>query len=520
MKTIILDGETLTYKQLTEFIENPSIQVQISSKAKDRVHLYRSTVEKWLVEEKKVIYGITTGLGKLKDFVVEEQDQSNFQQKILRSHAVGLGPYFPETIVRLAMLIRVNVFCRGNSGVRVEFIERILELLNNGVCPLVPQIGSLGVGDLQPMAHIGLCLIGADEGRVRYQGEEGSAAQLLSKAHIIPEFHLAAKEALALIDGSTMVLAASVYALYKAENLCTLADVAVALNLEATRGELAAFDVRTHELNNIDKQKETATFIRNQLEGSEWITPIGRQRLGEMKPRVQDAVSLRSTPQVHGAIKDVLQYVESILAREMNASKDNPLIFYDGSQFESLSGGNYHGAHLAYAMDFLGIVMTDLAVISERRSARLLDPIMSYGLPANLISKSAGLNNGFSLTHANTTAIIGEMRILATPASIGSIPAKSNQEDHNSMAMGAVRKALSLIDYMEQVIAIELLCASQAIDVISVQMNGLHLGKGTARTYQIIRESIEPMWEDRYILADIQAMIELVKAGRLTDGLT
>nr|WP_283247450.1 aromatic amino acid ammonia-lyase [Lederbergia citrea] len=512
---LIIDGETLSYEKIFEYIENPHLQVALSIEAINRVNHYRSAVDQWLVDEKKVIYGVTTGLGKLKDFVVDERNQNEFQRKILLSHAVGLGPDFPEQVVRLAMLLRANVFARGNSGVRIEFIERILQLLNKGVYPCVPQIGSLGVGDLQPMAHIGLCLIGAPEGKARFRGDKGISPDILAKAQIVPiTFEMTAKEALSLIDGSTMVLAASIYAYYQAQQLCKIADMAAALNIEATRGEMNALDPRIHEVNNLQSEQDTARILREFLEGSQWTTDEGRKRLGELKPRVQDAVSIRSTAQVHGAIKDVLQYIQSILDREMNASKDNPLIFFDGVNFESLSGGNYHGAHLSYALDFMGIVITDLAVISERRSARLLDPFMSYGLPTNLVAK-AGLNTGFALVHANATAMVGEIRILATPASVGSIPAKGNQEDHNSMAMGAVRKLMHMIELAQQVLAIELLVAAQAIDLISENMQGLCMGKGTFAIHRWIRLSIAPMWEDRFILPDLEKMIEFVKSGQI-----
>ncbi|MBS4202095.1 aromatic amino acid lyase [Bacillus sp. FJAT-49732] len=516
-KNIIIDGYSLSFENIVEFIQYPNIKVTLSAAAIERVKHYRAAVDQWLLEDKKAIYGVTTGLGKLKDYVIDEHDQNAFQQNIFLSHAVGLGPDFPEPVVRLAMLLRANVLARGHSGVRVEMIERLLLLLNKGVIPCVPQIGSLGVGDLQPMAHIGLCMVGAPEGRARYNGEEGKSNTLLEKANIVPvQFNLKAKEALALIDGSTMVLASSLFAYYQTEQLCRTADMAAAMTIEATRGELDALDPRIHEANNLYTEQETARIIYEFLKGSQWCTAEGRQRLGEFSPRVQDAVSIRSTAQVHGAIKDVLLYVKSILVREMNASKDNPLIFSDGAKFESLSGGNYHGAHLSYALDFMGIVITDMAIISERRSARLLDPIMSYGLPANLIAV-AGLNTGFALVHANATAIVSEMRILATPASVGSVPSKGNQEDHNSMAMTGVRKLMKMIDHAQQVLSIELLLSAQAIDLITENMDGLAMGKGTNSLHQWIRQSINPMWEDRYILRDLQKMIGLVESGEILD---
>jgi histidine ammonia-lyase len=515
MKELILDGMTLTTHDLIAYGgDSSAYRVTLSPQARKRVQKYRSQVERWLVEEHRVIYGITTGLGKLKDYVVDERDQAQYQQNILYSHAVGLGPCFPDEVVQTAMLLRANVLSRGHSGVRPELIERMLDLLNAGIIPLIPQIGSLGVGDLQPMAHLGLCLSGAPEGRVRYRGEEGSAAELLPKAGIEPvAFPLAAREALALMSGSTMVLANAVYAYKQAVQLTRLADVALALNLEAMRGELNAYDARMQEVRHIPAQIESAKRVRTLVAGSQWMSPEGRSRLGESTPRVQDAVCFRSSPQVHGGVGDVLGYVETVLARELNASTDNPLLFETEPGFESMSGGNFHGAILSYALDFLGIVLTDLAVLSERRSARLMDPLMSYRLPANLVGSTVGLNTGYALVQANAVALVGEMRLLASPASIGSIPAKSNQEDHNSMAMGGVRKTMQMIAHLQKVLAIELLCAAQAIDVLQEKMDGLALGKGTAQVYQAIRRDVQPMWTDRFVKADLDKLITLVEDG-------
>lgn len=511
-RRITIDGKGLTLQQLASFIEDPSIRVAVSPRAIEAVQETRRQVEKWLTEERRVIYGITTGLGKLKDFVVDERDQEIFQQKILYSHAVGIGPYFPDDVVRLAMLLRANVLSRGHSGVRPELIERMLTFLNGGIIPLLPQIGSLGVGDLQPMAHLGLCLTGAPEGRVRFRGEEGSAEEMLRKAGVVPvRFPLAAREALALMSGSTLVLANAIHAHHKAKQLARLADVALALNLEAMRGEVSAFDERIQRARGIPGQIETARNVRTLLKGSEWVTEEGRRRLGEIRPRVQDAVSFRASPQLHGAVKEVLRCLETVLSREINASADNPLIFSGESGYESLSGGNFHGAILAYALDFIGIALTDLAVLSERRSARLLDPAASYGLPANLAGGAVGLNTGFAQVQANAVALVGEMRLLAAPASIGSIPAKGNQEDHNSMAMGAVRKTIQIIGHLEKVLAIELLCAAQAIDLIKEKMSGFAMGNGTALVYELIRRHVPPMWEDAYVKADLDKMIRLVE---------
>lgn len=497
------------------FINNPKMKVKLCRKAKKRVNHFRSAVNKWVTKDKKVIYGVTTGLGKLKDSVINLEQQNEFQQNILLSHAVGLGPLFPRQIVRLAMLLRANVLARGHSSVRSELIERIILFINHHLYPHVPQVGSLGVGDLQPMAHIGLCLTGTKEGMMSYKEEEGNSEDILRKAGITPvNFPLEAKEALSLISGSTMVLAMTIYNHYQANQLCDIANMAAALNMEASRGKITALDQRIHQANNLQTEQRIAKFILNMLKNSEWTTDIGRKRLKENDPRVQDAVSIRSTVQVHGAIKDILNYIKTILEKEINASTDNPLIFYDGEQFESLSGGNFHGAHLAYAADFISIVLTDLAVISERRSARLLDFKMGYGLATNLIP-DAGLNTGLALLHANATALVGEMKILATPASIESIPVKGNQEDHNSMGLGAARKTRQIAHYTKKVLVIELMLAAQAIDLITEKMIGLSLGNGTDKLHQWIRKFVKPVWKDRLILQDLEKLLTEIENGRI-----
>lgn len=509
--TIILDGNSLSFAQVVTFLETPFIQVKLGEEARQRVAASRQQLEVWLTTEKKVVYGLTTGLGKLKDYVVAEEDQAVFQQNILYSHAVGLGSAFDNQIARLTMLFRANVLSRGHSGVRPELIDRLLLFLNAGIVPQMPQIGSLGVGDLQPMAHLGLCLAGYPEGQVWYNGQVECAADALRKAGITPvRFPLAAREALALMSGSTVLLAAAVHCYYIAAKRILAADAALALNLEAMRAERQAFDLRIHEARGITAQMRTAQIICSLTAGSGWMSDKGRSRLGETKPRVQDAVSFRSSAQVHGAVRDVLQYIETVLEREMNASTDNPLLLKSEAGYESMSGGNFHGALLAYAMDFLAIVVTDLAVLSERRSARLLDPVMSYGLPSNLAGERAGLNTGFALVQADAAALVGEMRILAAPASIGSVPSKSNQEDHNSMGMGAVRKATLLLEHLNKVLAVEILCAAQAIELINDNMSGLPLGSGTQAIYRYLRRYIQPMQEDRYIRQDLYRVIGLI----------
>ena len=513
---MILDGHSLTLEQVLSVGRDRSLQVEVAPEALERVKQAREQVETWVRQERRVIYGVTTGLGKLKDFAVREEDQEAFQRNILRSHAAGIGPVWEERIVRMAMVLRANVWCRAHSGVRPELLQRLLLFVNRGLTPQVPQIGSLGVGDLQPMAHVGLCLAGMPEGVLRAGGEVGPAPDILRQSGVSPEeFPLGTREALALMSGSTVLLAAALDAYAEARRLARLMEVALALTLEAVRGELHAYDPRIHEARGIAAQQRTAAAVRELVAGSQWMTDEGRAQAGERQPRVQDAVSLRSSPQVQGAVGDVLSYVESVLARELNASTDNPLLFATDEGYESLSGGNFHGALLAYAMDFLGIVLTDSAVLSERRSARLLDPHANFGLPANLAGDAVGLHCGLALLQANAAALVGEMRTLAHPASIGSVPSKGNQEDHNSMGMGAVRKTRQAIEHLKQVVAIELLCAAQGIALLEDKMAGMRLGQGTERLYRTIRQTIPPVREDRYMGQDLAKMMQLMESDGL-----
>lgn len=521
--TLVIDGDSLTMAHIIAFIENKDIKVRIATRAKERINNTRRQIEEMLQENGKVIYGLHTGLGRLKDYIVLRTDQEQYQRNILYSHASGVGICFDDVIVRLLMLIRANVFCKGNSGVRLAMVQRLVDFINADLYPQLPQIGSLGVGDLQPMAELGLCLTGVPEGKIKYQDYVASAPVILERVGLKPvDFQFAEREALALLSGSTAVLAASLYAWYKANRLLDVSDAALALSVEAFRGEMDAYDDRIHKARNIEGQTKTAERIRLLVSGSALTSENTRNHFeNSQAPRVQDPVSFRASPQIHGAVKDALSYVESVMMRELNATTDNPLFFEnEQGQLESLSGGNFHGSLLSYSMDLLGIVTTDLGILSERRSTRLLDPTMSYGLPSNLIMDQVGLNTGFALIQASATALVAEAKVLATPASVGSLPAKNNQEDHNSMAMGGVRKALQILDHLEIILAIELLCAAQGIDIILKFVPSANLGFGTSQLHQFIRREIPPMLTDSYGRGFITKMLNLVREKAFTDLLS
>jgi histidine ammonia-lyase len=510
-----IDGQTLSIVQVQHFLDHEEVQVSLNPSARRHMQRYQEGVDRLLASGTKMIYGYHTGLGRLKDYTVSAEDQARFQVNILHSHATGIGPYFNDKISRLALLLRANVLCRGHAGVRPALVERLLTLINHRVFPMLRQIGSLGVGDLQPMAQLGLCLTGMPEGQLKYEGEVGSAPEILRKAGIEPvDFPLARLEALALISGGTVLYSASLLAFHKASRLIDLADAALALNMEALRGEIDAYDPRVHLARGIGGQIESAERVRGLLTGSQFV---GNPLLSS-GPRVQDPVSFRSGPQIHGAVRDTLAYVETVLARVLNASTHNPMFFErEDGLFDSLSGGNFHGSLTSYAMDLAAIVMTDLGVLSERRSARLLDPSMSHGLPLNLVAEEQGLNTGFALIQANATALVSEMRVHATPASVGSMPSKNNQEDHNSMGMTAVRKLLRILEGVQMILAVEFLCACQGIDLVRRQVPDLELGQGTRRLYQRIRQDLPVIESDVYSGQMLFQMSELLEQNELLE---
>lgn len=502
------------------FLENPTA-VEVCPRAAERVRAAHAGVEQALRTGGKSIYGFHTGLGRLKDFRVAGPDQAQYQVNILNSHAAGIGPYFSDDICRLTMMIRANILLKAYSGVRLELVERIVTFLQRGLKPMMRQIGSLGVGDLQPMAQLGLCLVGRPEGELKYQGVVGPADETLRRAGLDPvEFELDRLEALALLSGSTVQLATSVWALGKARSVLRLANAALSLSMEAFRGETDAYDPRVHQVRGVAGQIASAAAVRGMIAGSQFTSALGR-RLFETGERVQDPVSYRAAPQVHGAVGDALDYVESVLGRALNAPSDNPLFFQqsDGS-YQGLSGGNFHGAGMGYCMDFAAVVLTDLAVLSERRSARLLDPNMSHGLPMNLVAGRQGMNSGFALIQANAVALVSEMRVLCTPSSVGSIPSKSNQEDHNSLGMTAARKCLQILEAVEMTLAIEILCACQAIDLVRDQAPGLALGAGTEILHQRLRTRIPKMEDDTYTGRILQETLELVRLSSFLEGVT
>ncbi len=529
--TVKLDGNQLTAEKVVEVARAGARgwpTVELSSSARENLQQVRAFMdEHWLAADAPPIYGINTGVGKLKDSHIAPADMERFQQLIVNAHCAGVGEPLPEEVVRATMVLRVNALAKGCSGVRVECCDRLLDMLNRGVHPIIPAQGSVGAsGDLAPLAHLVSVMIGHERAEAVFQGQRLPARTGLARAGLAPDFTLAPKDVLALINGSTVTLGLAVLALHDAWLLARNADVAAAMSMEAMRGELAAFDPRIHAARNQVGQILVAENVRRLLAGSERTTEGARSvrlpdefRSNGYSPRVQDAYALRCTPQVQGAARDVLDFAQALIDREINAATDNPLVFPDETAgYVVLSGGNFHGEPLAYAADVITMAVAEIGSISERRSFRLLDPTLSYGLPLNLVGATLGLNTGFSLVHCTAAAIVSENKVLSYPSVVDSIPTKANQEDHVSMSTFAARKARTVVENAQKVIGIEFQCAAQAIDLSSAPLAQRRLGAGTAAAYERFRQVVPRTTEDHYQATDMAAAAELTRSGELVEA--
>lgn len=507
MQKVILDGESLTIDMVVQVAsawQNPeAVHVELAPTAVERVRASREIVEQ-LIARQEVVYGVTTGFGAFKDRVIAAGQTAQLQRNLLMSHTVGVGQPLPEATVRAMMLIRANTLAKGYSGVRLEILQALLDLLNRGVHPIVPAQGSVGAsGDLAPLAHMAVVLIGL--GEAIYRGERLSAAEALRRSGLKP-IALEAKEGVALLNGTSLMTAIGCLVCDRAQRLIQTADVAAALSLEALYGTLRAFDARLHALRPHPGQMACAAHVRALLEGSELVR-------SDERSSVQDAYTLRCVPQVHGAVRDVVTHVQSVLAIELNAATDNPLLFREGEKALALSGGNFHGEPIALAMDYLGLAMTDLGNMSERRIARLLDPASNGGVLPPFLTDQGGLNSGFMMVQYTAAALASENKVLAHPASADSIPTSANAEDHVSMGVTAARKAEQIVEHVETIIALELLCAAQGIDFRRRNQPALRLGRGTEAAYRAIREQVPFIVTDEVMYPHIEKMKQLVQEG-------
>ncbi|MEW6322019.1 MAG: histidine ammonia-lyase [Acidobacteriota bacterium] len=499
---VTLDGESLTLDALVA-IADGAVPVAIAPAARARVAAGRAVVDARLTNDAPV-YGINTGFGSFAETRIAREDLAALQVNLVRSHAAGVGEPLPVRDVRAAMALRANVLAKGYSGIRPGTLDALVEMLNRGVHPVVPSRGSVGAsGDLAPLAHIALALIG--EGEATVDGAPMPAAEALAAAGLAP-VRLEPKEGLALINGTQASTAVLGLALAGAERLARAADIAAALSIDALRGSIAPFDARIHAARPFAGQQASAANLRRLIEGS----PINRSHAG--CGRVQDAYCMRCAPQVHGAARDVLAWVRQVVSVEMNAGTDNPMVFApplgpDGGDI--VSGGNFHGAPVALAADFLVIALSQFSTISERRSERLVNPALS-GLPA-FLTRHGGLESGLMLAQVTAAALTSEIKTLAHPASVDTIPTSANKEDHVSMSMGAALKAERGLQLATNVIAVELLCACQAVDLLAP----LTSSETLMRVHRAVREVVPTLANDRPPSPDIAAIAALVADGAL-----
>jgi histidine ammonia-lyase len=501
MKTLELDGGPLSLREIVAVAVDGSA-VSIARDAYPRMEASRSVVEA-LLARGETAYGINTGFGKLSDVRIGPDELEALQRNLVRSHACGVGEPLPEDEVRAMLLLRANVLAKGLSGVRPVVVETLVAMLNQRVHPVVPARGSVGAsGDLAPLAHLALGLMG--EGEVFWNGERIAAADALQRAGIAP-LRLAAKEGLALLNGTQAMCGVGGLALARALRVVELFDVAGAMSLEALRGTPAAFDARIHAARPHAGQIAAAEHLRRLLEDSEI-----RESHRHNDPRVQDAYCLRCMPQVHGAARGALGHVREVIEIESGSATDNPLIFADGA--EIVSGGNFHGAPLALALDYAAIALTDLMSISERRIDRLINPDINEGLPA-FLSPQAGVSSGMMIAHVTAAALLNEAKVLAHPASVDSVPTSGGKEDHVSMGMTAALKLRQIVQNAEYALAIEMMAAVQGLEY----RLPLKPAREVQRAAAVVREVVAPLKEDRVLAGDIERLAGEVRRGRM-DG--
>ncbi len=507
-KKLIIDGSSLTLEKINYFLqENP--KVSLSNESKTKVIKARKLIDKW-VDEGKVIYGVTTGFGEFANVSISKKDIEKLQENLIISHSTGVGDPLPPFIVKIMMLLRANALASGHSGIRLETLELLIAMINNNIIPVVPSQGSVGSsGDLAPLSHLVLAIIGKGEAQIfkdvmkdnQYKIKVLKSFAALKKFGLTP-VKLAAKEGLALINGTQMMTAFAAYICIEAKKLEKIADISGALAHEALRGTDNAFDLRLHKLRPFAGQIAVAKNILEMIKGSEI-----RESHRENDSRVQDSYSLRCIPQIHGASRDSIDYICSRVEIELNSVNDNPLIFPDDEAH--LEGGNFHGQPIALAMDFMAIALSEYANVAERRIERMLNGSLS-SLP-RFLAKNGGLNSGLMIAQYTAASLVSENKVLAHPASVDSIPTSANQEDHNSMGSIAARKCFQILKNVQTVFAIEILTACQGIDF----HKPLKAGTGNSIAYNTVRKSIPFLENDRIIYTDIEKIKTLLTSNAL-----
>lgn len=493
---LLLDGASLTLTDVLEVADGRR-GTGLAPEARERMRATRAIVE-GIAARGEAVYGVTTGFGKLSDIAIPPAQLAQLQVNLVRSHAAGVGPRLPPREVRAMMLLRANCLAKGHSGARPELVDLLCAMLDAGLHPEVPEQGSVGAsGDLAPLAHLALALIG--EGTLQHAGGSGPAAAVL-RAHGLAPVTLGPKEGLALINGTQAHTAIGALALVGAHRCWHAAHVAGAMSLEALLGTPTAFDPRIHAARGQRGQQESAELLLRLLADS-----AIRESHREGDARVQDAYALRCMPQVHGPVLEAIRFAEHLLQGELNAATDNPLVFDDGTM---LSGGNFHGQAAAMATDVLAIAMTNLAVMSERRIDRLVHPDLNEGLPP-FLTPTAGVSSGFMMAQVTAAAIASECKVLAHPASVDTIPTDGSKEDVVPMAMGAATKLRKVVRNLELVLAVELMCGAQGID----HRRPLTGGVGVEQAWATVRARVAPLTADRVVGPDIETLAAAIAEG-------
>jgi histidine ammonia-lyase len=493
---LVLTGDDLTVADVWDVAVH-GLEVSLAESAQERMVASRQLLESI---EGEHTYGVNTGFGRFVSAHIPEEHAEELQLRLLRSHACGVGEPYPDDVLRAAMLLRANAIAKGFSGARVQTVELLIACLNRGVLPVVPSRGSVGAsGDLAPLAHLALPLVG--EGEAVVDGERLDGASALRKVGLEP-IRLASKEGLSLVNGTQFMAAMAALGLERARRLACSADIACSLSLEALQGSKSSFSPAVHRSRPLKGQGDSAANVLGLLEDSA-ITESHR-----WCDKIQDAYALRCAPQVHGACRDLLDYVDATVSVELNAATDNPLVLLD--EGEIVSAGNFHGQPLAFALDVLAMAVAELASISERRTERLVNPSLSEGLPPFLVEEG-GLNSGFMIPQYVAAALVSENKVLAHPASVDTIPTSAGQEDHVSMGNAAGLKALRVLDNAERTLAIELLAGAQAVEFLAP----LRPGRGADAAHGFVRTLSERLTEDRSLSADIERVADAIRAGAL-----
>lgn len=543
---VVLDGETLGIEQVVAVARNTDVRVKLSKEAKEGVKKSEEWVRKVAEgrvrrdgtcsdnplpnDEKLIVYGINTGFGSKASVLIPNDSTKRLQRNLILSHSAGVGEPFDEEIVRATMLLRANTLAKGVSGIRAEVIQTLIDMLNKGVHPVIPSKGSVcASGDLAPLSHLALVISRdpddeedreEDSGEAFYQGKRVSGKQAMAAAGI-DRVILNGKEGLALNNGTQVTTAIGVLALYDSENLIKTAEIAAAMSLEALRGNLDAFHEKAHSVRPHPGQMDTARHIRALVEESELIN--------SNPDKLQDAYSLRCIPQVLGAARDTIRHVREVLSIEINSATDNPLIFVDlARENKAISCGNFHGEPIGMVMDFLGIAIAAVGNIAERRIFKLTSRWINEGLPSQLVADD-GINSGFMIAQYTAASLVSENKTLAHPVSVDSIPTSEDFEDHVSMATFAARKAREIVRNVENIVAIELLCAAQGIDFrlegIEVRrgekVTAIHSapGIGAMAAYKTVREHVEKLEYDRILSKDIIKTVELLRKDVITENI-